>query len=59
MVCRKAIPFDTAIQELGLKKTTALNIIKIYNETGSIPMRKFKKIRKSKREKPSVKKEEE
>lgn len=58
MVCRKGMPFDTAIQELGLKKTTALNIIKTYKETGSIPMRKFKKTRKIKKEKPSVKIEE-
>jgi hypothetical protein len=57
MVFRKSVPFDTAIDELGLKKTTALNIIKKYKETGSIPMRKYKRTQKIKKEKLIIKKE--
>lgn len=41
------MPLEDAINELSLKKTTAVNILKKYKETGSLPMRKFKKSRKN------------
>jgi len=37
---------DKIIKELNIKKTTAVNIINKYKESGSLPMRKFKKNRK-------------
>jgi transposase len=46
MVYRRRRPLEEAIAELNLKKTTAVNIIKKFKETGSLPMRKFKRTRK-------------
>lgn len=47
LIFRKRKSLDEAIEQLELKKTTAVNIINKYNETGSFPMRKFKKSKSS------------
>ena len=39
----------TASKQLGLKKVTAVSIIKAYKKTGIIPVRNFKRKRQSSR----------
>ncbi len=53
LVLKKGVPIGEAIEELGLKITTARFIINKYKETGTFPRRKFKK-RASKPKDPSV-----
>jgi transposase len=43
LVLKKGVPIAEAIEELGLKITTARFIINKYKETGTFPRRKFKK----------------
>ena len=43
LVLKKGVPIGEAIEELGLKITTARFIINKYKETGTFPRRKFKK----------------
>jgi transposase len=43
IVFRRHKPLDEAIKTLGFKKTTAVNIINRFKETGELPFRKFKK----------------
>lgn len=40
---RRAVHIDVAAEKLGLKKTTAINIIRRFEETGTLPKRKFRK----------------
>lgn len=43
LVLKKGMSIGQAIEELGLKITTARFIINKYKETGTFPRRKFKK----------------
>jgi transposase len=43
LVLKKGVPISQAIEEIGLKITTARFIINKYKETGTFPRRKFKK----------------
>lgn len=43
MVLKGRVPLSDAIEQLGLKMTTARFIINKYRETGTFPRRKFKK----------------
>jgi transposase len=43
LVLKKGVPIGEAVEELGLKITTARFIINKYKETGTFPRRKFKK----------------
>jgi predicted transcriptional regulator len=45
-VIGKSKPLDKIIDVLGIKKTTAINILTKYRKTGEIPNRKYKKTRK-------------
>ena len=49
---------DEAIKALGFKKTTAVNIINRFKETGELPFRKFKKPKPYSRKKRIFVKEE-
>jgi predicted transcriptional regulator len=45
-VIGKSKPLDKIIDVLGIKKTTAINILTKYRKNGEIPNRKYKKTRK-------------
>ncbi len=55
---RRHKPLDEAIKALGFKKTTAVNIINRFKETGELPFRKFKKPKPYSRKKRIFVKEE-
>jgi transposase len=58
LVLKRGVPISEAIEELGLKITTARFIINKYKETGTFPRRKFKKRASKPKQLPSCKLEE-
>lgn len=47
MVIKMKLPLEHARRQLGLKKSTAINIIEVFKSQGKVPLRKFKKISKT------------